>query len=151
MYEISKSLHILGACLFIGNIIVSAFWKVMADRTGDYAIIRFATRLVNLTDGVFTGLGVALLLGSGHFMATALPGGINQPWIIWSYVVFGISGGLWLLVLVPVQIKQSRLLAASNGRIPAEYSRLARIWSVVGTLATLIPLPAIFWMVAKAV
>ena len=26
-----KSLHILGASLFLGNIIVSAFWKVLAD------------------------------------------------------------------------------------------------------------------------
>lgn len=47
-----KSLHILGVSLFLGNIIVSAFWKVLADRTGNYAVIRFATRLVNVTDTV---------------------------------------------------------------------------------------------------
>jgi hypothetical protein len=42
-----KTLHIVGVSLFIGNIIVSALWKVMADRTGDLAVMRFGARLVN--------------------------------------------------------------------------------------------------------
>lgn len=145
-----KSLHILGASLFLGNIIVSAFWKVLADRTGDYSVIRFATRLVNVTDAVFTGLGATLLLVSGHLLATNYGGIISNDWILWSYVLFGMSGAIWLAVLVPIQFKQAQILRMSRpGEIPKKYDHLARLWSFAGVIATLLPLPAIYLMVSK--
>ncbi len=53
-----KTLHIVGAVLFLGNIVVTGWWKVMADRTRDPRVIAFAQRQVTLTDWVFTGGGV---------------------------------------------------------------------------------------------
>ncbi|MBI3774501.1 MAG: DUF2269 domain-containing protein [Gammaproteobacteria bacterium] len=145
-----KSLHILGACLFLGNIIVSAFWKVLADRTGNYSVIRFATRLVNITDTVFTGLGATLLLVTGHVLAGNYGGIYSNGWILWSYVLFGISGAIWVAVLVPIQFKQAQILRVSTiEEIPKEYHRLARLWSLAGTLATLFPLPAVYLMVSR--
>lgn len=145
-----KSLHILGASLFLGNIIVSAFWKVLADRTGDYSVIRFATRLVNITDAVFTSLGATLLLVTGHLLATNYGGIISNDWILWSYVLFGMSGAIWLAVLVPIQFKQAQILSMSRpGEIPEKYDHLARLWSFAGVIATLLPLPAIYLMVSK--
>ena len=150
MALILKSLHVFGVCLFIGNIIVSALWKVMADRTGSFPVVRFATRLVNVTDVLFTGLGVTLLLVTGHLLAGYYGGIVSQAWILWSYVLFGVSGAIWLFVLVPIQLKQARLLRTSLQEIiPDEYHRLARIWSLAGTVATLVPLPAIYLMVSK--
>lgn len=145
-----KSLHILGACLFLGNIIVSALWKVLADRTGNYAVVRFATRLVNITDTVFTGLGAALLLWTGHLLAANYGGVLANDWIVWSYGLFGVSGAIWVAVLLPIQFKQARMLHASTTEaIPHAYYRLAHLWSFAGILATLFPLPAIYLMVAK--
>lgn len=150
MASILKSLHVFGVCLFIGNIIVSALWKVMADRTGSFPVVRFATRLVNLTDVLFTGLGVTLLLVTGHLLAGYYGGVLSQPWILWSYVLFSISGAIWLFVLVPIQLKQARLLRTSSQEIiPDEYHRLARLWSLAGTVATLVPLPAIYLMISR--
>ena len=146
-----KSLHILGACLFLGNIIVSAFWKVAADRTGDIAVLRFATRLVNLTDLIFTGLGATLLLVTGHLLAISHGGILVNSWILWSYILFGMSGLIWVAVLVPIQFKQARLLRATQAQqVPEEYQSLARLWWIAGTLATVLPLPAIYLMVSKA-
>lgn len=145
-----KSLHILGASLFLGNIMVSAFWKVLADRTGNYSVVRFATRLVNVTDIVFTGLGVVLLLATGHLLAQNHGGVLANDWILWSYVLFAVSGAIWIAVLLPIQFKQANLLRASPTEvIPQEYYRWARLWSIAGVLATLFPLPAIYLMVAK--
>ncbi len=145
-----KSLHILGVCLFVGNIIVSAFWKVLADRTSNYFVIRFATRLVNVTDTVFTGVGATLLLVTGHLLAGSYGGILSNDWILWSYVLFGISGAIWLAVLVPIQFKQAKMLRmSSTEEIPGEYYRLARMWSLAGILATLFPLPAVYLMVSK--
>ena len=53
-YLVFKLVHIFGIILFLGNIIVTALWKVQADRTRDPRIIAFAQRLVTLTDWVFT-------------------------------------------------------------------------------------------------
>ncbi len=145
-----KTLHILGVCLFIGNIIVSGFWKAMADRVDDLAVARFSTRLVNLTDAVFTGAGATLLMGAGHAMAGAHGGIAANPWIWWSYAAFGLSGLLWIAVLVPVQIRQARLLRSAKNTIPPDYKRLACIWSAAGIVATLVALPPLYWMVARA-
>lgn len=145
-----KSLHILGACLFLGNIIVSAVWKVLADRTGNYSVVYFATRLVNVTDTVFTALGATLLLVTGHILVESFGGILANAWVLWSYILFGASGAVWLAVLLPIQFKQMRLLRSSATKeIPAQYHRLARLWSIAGTFATLLPLPAIYLMVSK--
>ena len=41
-----KVLHIVGVVLFLGNIIVTGWWKNMADRTKNPQIIAFAQRQV---------------------------------------------------------------------------------------------------------
>ncbi|MEN8128993.1 MAG: DUF2269 family protein, partial [Pseudomonadota bacterium] len=46
-YLLLKLLHILGGIIFVGNIIVTAFWKIMADRTRDAGIAAFGQRVVN--------------------------------------------------------------------------------------------------------
>ena len=34
-FEVFKVIHLLGVILFLGNIIVTGVWKVLADRTGE--------------------------------------------------------------------------------------------------------------------
>lgn len=145
-----KLVHLVGACLFVGNIIVSAFWKVMADRTGDLAVMRFGVRLVNVTDALFTGTGATMLALAGHALAGTYGGVAAQGWILASYALFAVSGALWIAVLVPVQVMQARLLKTAVDRVPPRYRRLDRIWSTVGVVATLVPLPALWMMLVKA-
>lgn len=33
-YLLFKTIHLLGVVVFLGNIIVTAWWKIMADRNG---------------------------------------------------------------------------------------------------------------------
>jgi uncharacterized membrane protein len=40
-YQLSKMLHIFGAIIFAGNIVVTALWKAMADLTRDPKIVAF--------------------------------------------------------------------------------------------------------------
>jgi uncharacterized membrane protein len=146
-----KAIHIFGVVLFIGNIMVSALWKSLADRTRDAGVIRYATRLVNLTDVLFTAGGIALLLATGHAMAPAYGGVAGAGWIRWSYALVAGSGLIWLLVLLPVQLAQARLLRtlAPQDAVPARYWTLAMLWTAAGIPATLLPLPAIYLMAAK--
>ena len=68
-YTAIKLVHIAGAVLLLGNIIVTAWWKLMADRTGSAPIIAFAQRQVTLTDFAFTAVGVILLVVAGDTLS----------------------------------------------------------------------------------
>jgi hypothetical protein len=51
-------------------------------------------------------------------------------------------------VLVPIQLKQRALLKKSD-TVCADYWRLSRIWKLAGAIATLVPLPIVYFMVTK--
>lgn len=149
-YELLKTLHVLGAVLFLGNITVTALWKTLADRTRDAAVVSFSQRLVTVTDIVFTLVGVVLLASTGPVLALRLDG-MALPWVMWGGALFAVTGVIWLGVLIPVQTMQSRLARdfARDGTIPPRYWRLARIWMFGGSAATVLPLAALILMVTK--
>ncbi len=150
-YELLKSLHLLGVVLFLGNIVVTAVWKVTADRTARPAVIAHAQRLVTVTDWTLTLPGAVLILFSGYAMAGGREALLSGGWLTTGWLLFITSGLLWLLVLIPIQVKQSRLARGFRDQepIPARYWRLAALWSVVGTVATLLPLANLYLMVFK--
>ncbi len=148
-----KALHILGVVLFIGNIIVTAWWKTQADRTRNPTVIAFAQRQVTLTDWIFTFGGATLLAGSAYANVALHGLSMSTPWMLWGQILFILSGLLWVGILIPVQIRQARLARAfaSGGPIPLTYWRLNRIWLGIGLVATVLPAANIFFMVYKPV
>ena len=150
-YRTLKLLHIFGAILFVGNIAVTAVWKVFADRTRQPAIVAYAQRMVTLTDFVFTGIGAGLVLGTGLLMARVFGEFWKLPWILWGLVLFSISGLIWALALIPIQVRQARLAQEflENGRIPDSYWRLGRLWMILGIVATLLPIFNLYLMVLR--
>jgi uncharacterized membrane protein len=152
LYLVLKTLHVLGAVIFVGNLLVTGLWKTLADRTRDPRTVAYAQRVVTLTDAALTSPGAVVVLLTGLLMVG--PYGIDLwdvPWLLWGLGLFVVSTLLWVLVLVPVQIKQARLARefAAGGDIPEAYWRLARIWAVCGSVATLLPLVNVFLMVYK--
>jgi uncharacterized membrane protein len=145
------ALHVLGVVLFLGNIIVTAVWKVLADRTGRPDVVAYAQRLVLVTDVAFTATGAALIAISGTMMARDFGGVGSAGWLTWGWWLFVASGIIWLTVLIPIQIAQSRLARrfAGAGPIPRGYWRLATAWSVFGAIATVLPLINVYLMTVK--
>ncbi len=152
LFFLLKSLHILGAILFLGNILVTGWWKLRADREADPKIVAFAQRLVALNDFIFTSAGVVLILGSGIAMTAIFHlDYLHARWFAWGYWLFVASGVIWFGALIPIQRKQSSLARsfASGGPIPEIYWRLERLWIAGGTLALALPLANLYWMVFK--
>jgi uncharacterized membrane protein len=145
-----KTIHILSACLFLGNVIVSGTWAAMAERTRNHQIIQFSNKMVLITDLLFTVTGALGVIITGHLMAERYGGSAEHSWISWSYMLFGLSGLIWLLVLMPIQLKQRRLLAQTD-QITSEYLRWSRIWQIAGAVATVLPLPIIYLMINKVI
>ena len=84
-YLFLKGLHILGVILLLGNIIVTAWWKIMADRTRDPKIIAFAQRQVILTDWVFTAPGALITILAGDTMAYGFMSNTWKiAWLVWG-------------------------------------------------------------------
>ncbi len=150
LYDLAKFLHITGVAMLMGNITVTAIWKFFADRDGRADVLSFAQKLVTYTDWSMTFWGVVLIMGGGYFMAVSAGYRLSEGWLLWSQILFVIAGMIWLLVLVPIQIKQARLAQsfAAEG-VGAEYRALSRRWLAWGLISTA-PLVAATWlMVAK--
>jgi uncharacterized membrane protein len=152
MYAFFKSLHILGLILMAGNVTVTALWKVFADRTSKTQIMAFAQWLVTVTDFSFTLSGGFLMVVGGY--GAAFVGGLplfSTPWLVLGQLMLAVAGGVWLGILVPLQIKQAHWAQdfAILGKIPAEYRAASRTWLVWGLLSTVPLLAGLYWMVAK--
>lgn len=152
-YLLLKSLHIFGVILFLGNIIVTAFWKTFADLSRDWRIISFSQRLVTYTDISFTAIGVLIIAVTGIFMAKAYGHYWNVKWIAWGLSLFIASGLIWIIVLIPTQIILHRIASKfkNDTTIPAKYWTYETIWIVFGIIATILPLMNLYWMVFKPV
>lgn len=152
MYELFKSLHVAGVILLVGNVTVSAVWKVFANRSGNPDVIAYAQRLITITDWSLTLLGIILIIVGGYGASLSIgqhPFGTN--WLVTGQVLFAISGAIWVGVLIPLQVRQARYARgfAAAGRIPEQYWRDSRRWLFWGIVATLPLFAAVYVMVAK--
>ena len=150
-YLTLKMLHIFGAMLFLGNIIVTAFWKVFADYSKDWRVIAFSQRLVTYTDIFFTTIGVIIIASTGMLMAKHYGNYLQIKWIAWGLSLFIASGIIWVFLLIPLQIKLHRISKQfkNNQTIPGDYWRFEKFWMIFGIIATILPLINLYWMVFK--
>ena len=152
MYDALKLLHILGVILLIGNVTIAAFWKVMADRTGDPKLISHAMRNVITADWLFTLSAIAMVLIGGYGMAHVGQYDIFQRnWLGYGQLLFLFSGLIWVAVLLPCQTRLARIARGlpEQGEIPPDFFRLSRAWLVWGIVATIPRILASFLMVVK--
>lgn len=152
MYLAFKFLHVAGVVLLVGNVTITAIWKVFADRTGEMATIAFAQRMVNGTDWVCTGGGIALIVIGGYGMAASAGMDLAATrWLLWGQILFVLSGLVWLFVLVPIQGRQARLSArfVAGTSVPGDYRALSRQWILWGVVATVPLVAAMFVMIVK--
>ena len=146
------ALHILGVVLFLGNIIVTAVWKLLADRTKNPPVVAYAQRLVTVTDVAFTASGAVLILVSGQAMADDFGGVFSGPsWLTIGWSLFVASGVIWLAVLIPIEVMQARLARdfRDAAAIPDRYWRLSTLWAIFGAIATVLPLANLYFMIFK--
>jgi uncharacterized membrane protein len=146
-----KVVHLFGVVLFLGNIIVTGWWKNMADKTKDPQIIAYAQRQVTLTDFIFTAGGVLILLVAGMVNVYLHDMSYSAKWLNHGMTIFTLSGVIWGAILIPVQIKQAKMAKqfAVSGVIPETYWKLCTTWNIFGVIATLIPLINLYYMVFK--
>jgi len=145
-------LHILGAIIFIGNIITAAFWKMKADKTRDQVIIHSTVKNILFADKIFTNPSIILLIGTGIILGIRGPYSMTEwNWLTLSLLLFIIMGILFIAILTPVQ---KRLILFSNKKHIKEngwdsYLLASGKWAIFGSLLTIIPLIILYLMTVK--
>lgn len=143
-------MHVLGAILFMGNIVVGAAWMSLARRARQTEALRLGVRGIVLTDAMFTLPGAILLVLNGGIIATPYFRA-HAGWVFVSLALFVVSGAVWGAVLVPIQRRLLSLLTAvpAGREVPGEVEALLQRWFRLGGVATLLPLIVLVLMVFK--
>jgi uncharacterized membrane protein len=150
-YTALKTLHILSMVLLFGTGLGSAFYKWMADRSGNIAHIAATNRHVVLADWIFTTPTVIFQPISGLWMVHLLGLPLTTPWIAISLSLFVLAGLCWLPV-VWLQIRMHKIAADAVIRdscLPETYWRLARLWFWLGVPAFMSMVFVVVLMVLK--
>lgn len=152
-YLLLKMFHIFGVVLFLGNIMVTAFWKAFSDISRDWKIIAFSQRLVTYTDIFFTVIGVLTIAVTGILMAKTYGNYLQIKWIAWGLGLFIASGVIWLTILIPLQIKLHQIANQFKNTqvIPEKYWQYEKHWMIFGIIATILPLITVYFMVFKPI
>lgn len=152
-YTTLKTLHILSMVLLFGTGLGSAFYKWMADRSGNVPHIAITNRHVVLADWIFTTPTVILQPLTGLWMVHLAELPPSTPWIVASLGLYVVAGACWLPV-VWLQIRMQRLAQTAATRqlpLPPGYGRLARWWFWLGMPAFTAMVLVVAMMVAKHV
>lgn len=151
LYLSLKYLHILSMVLLFGTGLGSAFYKWMADRSGNLAHIAVVNRHVVLADWIFTTPTVIFQPLSGLWLVYLLGLPLATPWIAISLTLYVVAGLCWLPV-VWLQIRMRQLADAAllaQTPLPAQYWRYARVWFWLGVPAFAAMLMVVLLMVFK--
>ena len=135
-YQTHKVLHLIGVCMFIGNVFVGPIWLLKALQSKNRETIKFAFSMLLFTDIVITVPGIDLTVINGLFLSSVL-GGVNaQPWLQHSIMALF---ALWVLVL-PILLIQDKMqkLALSGDTGSMSFKKIFLLWVITGGLS-LIP------------
>lgn len=153
MYFLFKLIHITAVIAFLGNIVTGLFWHAHAARTRDPKLLAHTMDGIIRSDRLFTLPGVFGIIVSG--VAAAIHGNLpilRTGWILWTLVLFSISGLIFMLRVAPLQ-RQLRALAEAGAQTAAfqydRYHALAIRWEVWGSVALLTPIGGLVLMVLK--
>jgi len=153
-FETYKFLHLLAVAIFLGNMVAGVFWKVCAERRKIAVVMATAQRTLLLSDFCIALPAAATLYFSGRMAAASQNLNLGStPWIHWSILLFAASGIPWILLMIPLQLKQLKMVTnlSPSEEIPKTYWVYSRLWFVSAFTAKLLPIIALYFMVAKKV
>ena len=143
---ILRALHVTGAVLLLGNVIVTGFWATLLYRQRARLPFRPVARAILWADVVFTLGGGALLTITGILLVRARGYPVMEtPWLLRGIVALAVATVLWLALLLPDQWRLERAAATDH----AALRRLFVRWSAVGWAATGVLFYGLWCMVTK--
>jgi uncharacterized membrane protein len=151
-YLIWKLIHIAAVVIFLGNIITGLFWAARAHKTRDFGSIASTFQGIIKSDRYFTLPGIIILTLAG--IVAAIHGHwpiLGTGWILWSIILFSISGVIFSVYVAPLQKKIAKYTdsAVNSEGSWNTHEKMYKQWEFLGFLATITPVTAMVIMVLK--
>ena len=154
MYLWFKLIHVAAVIAFLGNITTGLFWHRHAARTRDPKFLAFTMDGIIRSDRIFTIPGVIVITLFG--ILAAMHGNfpiLRTGWILWTLILFSISGIVFMSRLAPIQRKLHAMANAGSRTADtfdyAAYHAVTRQWEAWGAIALFAPLIGMALMILK--
>jgi uncharacterized membrane protein len=138
--------HILATTLFFANAVVGMFWERQSLRSGKKAVILHTYATVSWLDAHLSSPLIILSVLSGISLSMMMGDLWQIGWLSSSFILFMLSGLIWVISDIPTQYRLKRLLADLNPSEEALPEALIRLYTVrwwIG-LAGVLPLLIVF-------
>ena len=132
-------IHIVSVILLLGVGGGSAFYKFMADRSGNLEVIVHTNKLVVLADWLFTTPSVILQPITGVMLMSLMGYTFDTLWLFLSVMLYIFSTLLWLVaVYLQIRMKKIAIKAKEENQILGQdYFRLVNYWIGLGVFSAL--------------
>lgn len=148
-YAWHKALHVFGAIVFLGDLFTQVVWISSANRSKNAAMIRVAQQTLSLTDLLFLGPGMFLVMANGALLAQAWGGVYRWSWMLGALLLFGVWGTL-SVPLTYIQLAQIKIVqTGSDEEIVEAVSKPSRALMIMTALMIGIPVIIVVLMVVK--
>lgn len=151
LYLTLKYLHIVGAAVLLGTGAGIAFFMLMAHLRGEPAVIAGVASIVVVADFLFTATAVVAQPITGVWLTWLSGYSLLDGWILWSLILYGITGAFWLPV-VWMQMRMRDLASEAirkNAPLPPDYHRLFWLWFAFGFPAFTAVMGILWLMIAR--
>lgn len=146
-----KTVHVLAAMFFLGAGLMTAYYKVRADRSGDLRVLVWYQREIVLADWLFTLPSGIVLPVTGIWLATSYGIPLTSSYVAAGIIGYAIAGALWVPAAY-LQIRMRALAAAAlrdGTELPREFHKANRAWMALGIPAFAVAALTVWVMVAK--
>ena len=152
-YFYYKLIHVFAVIIFLGNIITGLYWMRIAVKTKELKIISHTMKGIIKADRYFTIPGIIIITTFGIMAAISAQFPIfHTGWIVWSIILFSISGIVFSIKVAPLQRKIYNLTSNKNDSSDFDWKNFDKIyfqWDVWGLIALVTPLIAFVMMILK--
>lgn len=144
----ARFLHIFAVSLFFSNSIVGILWERQSLASGSKEVILHTYNTVTLLDALFSSPLIILSLLGGLSLSFNAGDLWEIGWLSVSFLLFILSGIIWIVSDIPTQYKVKNLLAHLNPddqHLPVELIRLLKLRWWIG-MAGVLPLLVVFML-----
>jgi uncharacterized membrane protein len=151
VYNISLFLHITAVVVGFGATFAESVTFPVAQKL-DQRHLPYVHRLHVAINLWLATPALVLVLATGFYQAADGDWNLGKPWISASIAIVLVIGGLVGAYLIPADRRLAAMAErelAAGGEVSEDYQRQARTTGLVGALAGLLVVVAIFLMVTK--
>ena len=151
LYDLSVWVHVSAVVVGLGTTFVGAVSFPLAMRAG-VRHLPYAHELQLVISQRITGPAFALIILTGIYQTIDADWGFGSFWISATFAIVIVLGAMNGVYFTPTDRKLAALATSeleATGNVSEDYQRQARREAVIGAIAGLLVIAAVFLMVAK--